>query len=119
MSEVPPAAVDEGWKRRADHGDSADDSFGVTAHVGDVSNLESMAAEVVNLDAVINTVGGKTPHKRTNLEASVAKNIVTAMQHDNVRRLVVTSSLGLGDSHRHAFVRRVPTEDFPAPLDRR
>ncbi len=49
-------------------------------------------------DAVIDTVGGKTPYKHTTLKASVATTIVTAMQRHGVRRLVVTSMAGQGDS---------------------
>jgi putative NADH-flavin reductase len=49
-------------------------------------------------DAVIDTVGGKTPYRHTTLEASVAATIVAAMQRHGVRRLAVTSMVGEGDS---------------------
>lgn len=49
-------------------------------------------------DAVIDTVGGKIPYKHSTLETNVATTIVAAMQRQGVRRLVVTSMLGEGDS---------------------
>jgi hypothetical protein len=47
---------------------------------------------------VIDTIGGRTPYKQTTLETSAAKTIIGAMQRNDVRRLVVTSTIGEGDS---------------------
>jgi len=42
--------------------------------------------------------GGKTPYRRTTLATDVATTIVAAMQRHGVRRLLVASSVGVGDS---------------------
>ena len=75
---------------------------GVAVRVGDASDAQAVQAAVAGQDAVIDTVGGKTPYRRTTLEVDVAANIVAAMQRCGVRRLVVTSSIGVGDSSMHA-----------------
>ncbi len=80
------------------HSDNGYDVGGVAVRVGDASDPETAAAAVTGQDAVIDTVGGKTPYKHTTLETSVATTIVAAMRDHDVRRLVVTSSLGVGDS---------------------
>lgn len=71
---------------------------GVEVHAGDARDAVAMEAAVVGQDAVIDTVGGKTPYKHTALETSVATAIVAAMRRHGVRRIVVTSSVGVGDS---------------------
>lgn len=78
---------------------------GVTVAEGDATDADSVAAAVAGHDAVIDTVGGTTPYKsRITLERDVAKAVVAAMQRYAVRRLLVTSSLGVGDSVSHATV---------------
>ena len=47
---------------------------------------------------MLDTLGGKTPYRETTLETSAARAIITAMQHNGVRRLIVTSMLGEGES---------------------
>ena len=74
---------------------------GVAVRAGDASDATAMGAAVAGQDAVIDTVGGKTPYRRTTLETSVAEAIVAAMQRQGARRLVVTSSIGVGDSSRN------------------
>ncbi|PRY41326.1 NAD(P)-dependent oxidoreductase [Umezawaea tangerina] len=71
---------------------------GVRVHAGDARDADVVGAAVAGQDAVIDTVGGKTPYKRTTLETGVAKTIIAAMRLHGVRRLVVTSSVGVGDS---------------------
>lgn len=71
---------------------------GVAIHVGDASDAATMQAAVAGQDAVVDTVGGKTPYKPTTLETNVATTIIAAMQHHNVRRLIVTSSIGVAES---------------------
>jgi putative NADH-flavin reductase len=63
-----------------------------------------MNRAVLGQDAVIDTIGGKTPYKATTLESSAAKTIITAMQRSGARRLVVTSMLGVGESKANATV---------------
>lgn len=97
------AVVDQAMKEGHEvtalvHSDGAYGVPGVAVRVGDARDAETVEAAVTGQDAVIDTVGGKTPYKHTTLEASVAKTIIAAMQRHGVRRLVVTSSVGVGDS---------------------
>jgi putative NADH-flavin reductase len=75
---------------------------GVRVVAGDASDSTAMDAAVQGQDAVLNTIGGKTPYKPTTLESSTASTIVAAMQRHGVRRLVVTSMMGAGDSAANA-----------------
>lgn len=65
---------------------------------GDATDRTDIDAAVLGQDAVLDTVGGKTPYKATTLETSIANAVVSSMRHHGVRRLVVTSMLGEGDS---------------------
>ncbi len=69
---------------------------------GDATDSAVMDEAVIGQDAVLDTVGGKTPCKATTLESSAARTIIDAMQRNGVRRLVVTSMLGVGDSEANA-----------------
>ena len=80
------------------HRDSDCNVPGVAVRVGDARAAETAEAAVTGQDAVLDTVGGKTPFKHTTLETSVATTIVAAMQRHGIRRLVVTSMIGEGDS---------------------
>jgi putative NADH-flavin reductase len=70
--------------------------------VGDATNREDVFKAVEGNDAVIDTIGGPTPYKDTNLERTAAHHIVEAMQAKNVRRLIVVSMMGLGTSKEQA-----------------
>lgn len=65
---------------------------------GDADNPDTVRKAVVGHDAVIDTIGGKTPYKSTDLETSAARNIVEAMKAEGVNRLLVISMMGVGDS---------------------
>lgn len=84
---------------RSDRGDGVSS---VEVRIGDASDPVVMDAAVEGHDAVIDTVGGRTPYRATTLEADVATAVVAAMQRHGVRRLVVTSSIGVGESTAHA-----------------
>ena len=77
-------------------------AIGVRLRTGDAGNLSDVRDAVASQDAVIDTIGGKTPYKATDLEASAARNIVAAMQAEGVRRLLVVSMMGVGDSAEQA-----------------
>jgi putative NADH-flavin reductase len=70
--------------------------------VGDTEHASVVAAAVAGQDAVIDAIGGKTPYKKTELESKTARNVVDAMQANGVRRLLVVSMLGVGDSKNQA-----------------
>lgn len=76
---------------------------GVMIKEGDATDAAAVTAAVAGQDAVIDTVGGKTPYKAgITLEEDVAKAVIAAMQHHAVRRLLVTSMIGEGDSMANA-----------------
>ena len=66
--------------------------------VGDAHNAAAVQQAIAGQDAVIDTIGGKTPYKDTDLETTAARNIVAAMQAEGVRRLEVVSMIGIGSS---------------------
>lgn len=71
---------------------------GVATIVGDTESAEAVSQAVAGHDAVIDTIGGKTPYKATDLESKTARNVVDAMQTHGARRLVAVSMMGVGDS---------------------
>ncbi len=75
---------------------------GVRVVEGDAADRGAMEAAVRGQDAVLDTIGGKTPYKTTTLESSAAHAIIAAMRRHGVRRLVVTSMLGVGDSRANS-----------------
>ncbi|WP_460586200.1 NAD(P)-dependent oxidoreductase [Hymenobacter arcticus] len=80
---------------------------------GDAADSAAMDAAVLGQEAVLDTIGGKTPYKVTTLEPSAAHAIIAAMQHHGVRRLVVTSMLGVGESIANApFYERLLVATF-------
>ncbi len=71
---------------------------GVAVLQGDAGDRAAMGAAVHDQDAVVDTIGGKTPYKATTLESGAVKTIIESMQHSSARRLLVTSMIGEGDS---------------------
>ena len=64
---------------------------------GDVLDCASVAAAVKGQDAVLSALGVRQLGKNTILSDGT-RNVIRAMQENGVRRLVVESSLGVGDS---------------------
>ena len=81
---------------------SKEHRLGVDIAVGETENAEAVRAAIAGKDAVIDTIGGKTPYKETELERTAAKNIIDAMQAEGVRRLIVVSMMGIGESSEQA-----------------
>jgi uncharacterized protein YbjT (DUF2867 family) len=75
---------------------------GVRVFSGDATRPEDVLASMQGQDAVIDTIGGTTPYKKTVLESTSARNIIGAMQAKSVRRLIVVSMMGIGESRGHA-----------------
>ena len=69
---------------------------------GDVQNPSRLEHAMQGCEAVIDTLGGKTPWKSTELEANAAKVILEVMARIGARRLIVISVLGAGDSKAQA-----------------
>jgi len=86
---------------------------------GDATNTSDMDAAVRGQDAVLDTIGGKTPYKATTLESSAASAVIASMQQNGVRRLVVTSMLGVGDSEANeTFYERLLMSTFLRGADK-
>lgn len=87
------------------HADAYDRPAGTAVKEGDATDAEAVAAAAAGHDAVIDTIGGRTPYRSdTTLEREVIDAVLTAMRRHAVRRLIVTSSLGVGDSVSNATV---------------
>lgn len=67
---------------------------GVVDRRGDATDADTVRRAVAGADAVVVTVGGGTANNR----AAVTEAVVDAMRQEGVHRLVVQSSLGVGDS---------------------
>ena len=70
----------------------------VKVAIGDATNRADVDAAMQGQEAVIDTIGGKTPYKDTDLESSAAATIISSMREARVSRLIATSMLGVGDS---------------------
>jgi uncharacterized protein YbjT (DUF2867 family) len=77
--------------------------------VGDATDRASVDNAVVGQDAVIDTIAGKTPYRKTSLERRAAGAVVASMKANGARRIIVISSFGVGDSADQAswFVKHV------------
>ena len=65
---------------------------------GDALNPDQVASALVGQEAVIDTLGGSTPYAPTTLETDAARILIAAMNQHGVRRLLVVSALGAGNS---------------------
>jgi putative NADH-flavin reductase len=65
--------------------------------VGDVLDFEKVEKTVWEVDAVVVSLGTR-PDSPENIVSEGTKNIIQAMQEQGVKRLVVVTSLGVGDS---------------------
>ena len=85
-------------------GKQKEDSFpaGVDVIHGDARNPSRLDAAMVGQEAVIDAIGGDKPFLETDLETSSAKVVIDVMKRNNVKRLLVISVLGAGDSKEHA-----------------
>ena len=75
---------------------------GVDVIHGDARNPSRLRTAMEGCHAVIDAIGGKTPFKDTDLESSTAKVVLDVMQELAVKRLIVISFLGAGDSEDQA-----------------
>ena len=65
---------------------------------GDVLDPAVIEGAVAGQDAVLDALGGHTPWKETSLDANAARNIIAAMHKQGVKRLLVVSAIGVGDT---------------------
>jgi putative NADH-flavin reductase len=65
---------------------------------GNVLDLKSFDSSIMGHDAVMSALGHKRFIIKTRILSEGTKNIVTAMQKQNVKRLICITSLGINDS---------------------
>jgi putative NADH-flavin reductase len=70
----------------------------VTVFHGDVRNPTKLDQAMQFQQAVIDTIGGKKPFLNTDLETSAVKVVIDVMKRNEVKRLIVVSALGEGNS---------------------
>ena len=70
--------------------------------VGDARDETALLLAVAGQDAVLNTIGTRTPWARTGLEPVAGRAINNALRAHGVRRLIVATTMCCGDSGKHA-----------------
>ena len=65
---------------------------------GDVLDAAVLEGAIAGQDAVLDALGGHTPWKETTLETNAARNVITSMQKHGVKRLLVVSAIGVGET---------------------
>jgi uncharacterized protein YbjT (DUF2867 family) len=75
----------------------SDKAKGANILIGDVLDPHSVESALHGVDAVVVSLGGRSDSPE-NTVSEGTKNIVAAMQSLGIKRLVVITSLGLGDS---------------------
>jgi len=71
---------------------------GVRVIQGDATKAEDVKGAMEGQEAAMDSIGGTMPWKATTLEATAVRNIVGAMRTAGARRLIVVSSMGVGES---------------------
>ena len=71
---------------------------GIRVIEGDVLHINALQSAMAGQEAVFDALGGHTPWKETTLETSAARNIIAAMKAHGVKRLLVVSAIGVGDT---------------------
>jgi putative NADH-flavin reductase len=69
---------------------------------GNATNPSDVLAAMHGQQAVIETIGGTTPYKSTNLETDSVNAIIHAMQEERVERLISVTMMGIGKSRAQA-----------------
>ena len=75
---------------------------GVRVLAGDATKPDDVLRAVQGQDAIIEAIGGTTPYKTTSLESTSVRNMIDAMKTESVRRLIVVSMMGIGESRAQA-----------------
>jgi len=75
---------------------------GVRVVTGDATKPDNVLHAVRGQDAVVDAIGGSTPYKTTLLESTSVRNTIDAMKAEGVRRLIVISMMGIGESRLQA-----------------
>jgi len=65
---------------------------------GDATDQTALEKAMAGQDAVIDMVGGTAPYRKRTLERNVASAVVASMKAKGVKRVVIISAFGVGDS---------------------
>lgn len=65
---------------------------------GDVYNTEEIHKAVINQDVVVCALGAGNSLKKTTIRATGTSNIIESMKKHHVKRLIIVSAMGIGDS---------------------
>lgn len=74
------------------------DNKNLSVHTGDVFNSASVAEAIEGKGAVICALGGGSDLKKTTVRTTGTVNIIKGMQKNNVKRLLVVTAMGIGES---------------------
>ena len=66
--------------------------------IGDIFDTDSVTQAIKGQDAAICALGAGSDLKKTTVRASGTSNIIKGMQQNNVKRLVVITAMGVGES---------------------
>lgn len=80
------------------HSEAFDAGTAVQVVEGDVLDPATLEKAVPGQDAVLDALGGHTPWKQTSMEENAARNVVAAMNRHGVKRLLVVSAIGVGET---------------------
>ncbi len=75
---------------------------GVEVFAGDVQNPSMVEKAMQNQQAVLDALGGHLPFKETTLETNGARAVIEAMRRAGVKRLLIVSAIGEGESAANA-----------------
>jgi len=70
----------------------------LTFVTGDVFEPNSVAQAIQGQDAIICALGAGSDLKKTNVRTTGTINIISGMQKNNVKRLIVVTAMGVGES---------------------
>lgn len=70
----------------------------VTVVTGDFTRLDAVKSTIEGQDAVLCTLGSRELYRNSGLRALGTRAIIESMNEEGVKRLVVMSSLGIGES---------------------
>ena len=81
--------------------DKYDAPAGVEVFAGDAQNPSKVEQAVQGQDAILDALGGHFPWMTSTLETNGARAVVDAMRRTGVRRLLIVSTIGEGDSRNN------------------
>ena len=82
--------------------DAYDEPAGVEVFAGDIQNPSKVEKAMQGQEAVLDALGGHLPFIESTLETNGARSVIEAMRRASVRRLLIISAIGEGESAANA-----------------